>query len=273
MLIIDANGIKTGGTKPSVPPADGDFREQFLSRGPTNVPCSPTSGNAWSRSFLERVFPIPDDVYQLCADDYLYNLAPAFGELRTIAEPIGCYRIHGKNNYSGQSFSQTLHTELNNYDKQCSALRATLERNGISVDVDAWKKHSWFHRLDRAVADIIKTVPEQTSFVLIDGGAWNARGAFGRRQVLPFLEHEGEDWGPPLNSDIAIETFQSLQREGLDYFVIGWPDFWWFDEYASFFIHLAQTATCVLKNENVAIYKAASNAKAQSKPAISRANR
>ena len=67
----------------------------------------PTSGNAWSRAFLQCVYPIPEDVayYRRCADEYLYTLAPAFGRLRTIAEPQSCYRIHGQNIYSSADFS------------------------------------------------------------------------------------------------------------------------------------------------------------------------
>ena len=77
MWVIDSQGKRTGNKKPAQPPAEGDFREQLLQTGPSNLPCSPTSGNAWSRRFLEQVMPIPEHVeyYRTCADEYLYTLA------------------------------------------------------------------------------------------------------------------------------------------------------------------------------------------------------
>jgi glycosyltransferase involved in cell wall biosynthesis len=257
MWIVDADGNKTGGTKPPKPPAEGDFRGQLFAHGPSNLPCSPTSGNAWSRSFLERVLPMPEDAFRLCADDYLYTLAPAFGQARTIHQPQGCYRIHGQNNYSARSFRDKLQIELSNYDQLCNALSTTLKRNGMPIDLNAWKQHSWFHRLDRAVSNILNTVPDESSLVLVEGGTWDADGAFGRRTVRPFVEHKGEDWGPPPDSDAAIAQLESIRRSGSNYLVIAWPSFWWFDEYPTFFEHLEEAATCVLRNDDVVIFKLA----------------
>jgi glycosyltransferase involved in cell wall biosynthesis len=257
MWVIDAQGKRTGSKKPAQPPGDGDFREQLLRTGPSNLPCSPTSGNAWSRRFLEHVMPIPEHVeyYRTCADEYLYTLAPAFGRLRTIADPQSCYRIHGRNIYSGRSFREKLDLELSGYDQQCAALSATLERNGMSVDLNQWKRHSWFHRLSLAISDLVRTVPDKSEFVLVDGGTWDADEAFGRRNVRPFSECNGSDWGPPPNSDAAIAQLDSIGRSGIEYLVIAWPNFWWFDAYREFFDHLNGVATCVLKNDVVAIYK------------------
>src|SRR5262249_48951031 len=66
--VIDQSGVRTGETRPSLLPAEGDFRQQIIERGPSNVASSPTTGNAWSRSFLERVLPIPEDAayYRSC---------------------------------------------------------------------------------------------------------------------------------------------------------------------------------------------------------------
>jgi glycosyltransferase involved in cell wall biosynthesis len=61
-----------------------------------------TSGNAWSRRFLEQVLPlpvcppnrIPGAYYGLFFDAYLNMLAPCFGEVITLREPQGYYRVH-----------------------------------------------------------------------------------------------------------------------------------------------------------------------------------
>jgi len=260
MWIVDAAGNRSGGTKPPHPPAEGDFREQLLARGPSNVPYSPTSGNAWRRSFLERVCPIPEDVpyYRLCADEYLYTLVPAFGRIRTIAEPLGCYRIHGRNVYSGRSFRDKLDLELAGYDQQCRALKVTLARNDISIDVHQWKQHSWFHRLDRAVSEILCVVPEQASLVLVEGATWDAADAFGRRAVRPFLCRDGIDGGPPADCDAAITQLAATCEEGAEYLAIAWPSYWWFETYPKFFVHLGQVAECIHKDDDITIFKLAS---------------
>jgi hypothetical protein len=259
MWLIDSQGSRTGGTRPPNAPDEGDFREQLLERGPSNLPSSPTSGNAWARSFLQRILPIPEDVpyYRKCADEYLYTLAPAFGRLRTIGQPQGCYRLHGQNYYSGRSVLEQLKLELEGYDHQCSAVSAALLRNGVSVDVSRWKRYSWFHQLDRALSDILQHVPEDANLVLVEGGAWDAAGALASRNVRPFLARDGNDWGPPENCDTAIAELEKMSRDSIHYLAIGWPSFWWFTEYPRLFEHLERNASCVLQNEVVVIYRIA----------------
>jgi hypothetical protein len=130
-----------------------------------------------------------------------------------------------------------------------------LERHGIDVDLGEWKRHSWFHRLERAIADILHTIPDESSFVLVDGSAWDADEAFGRRIVRPFLEHQGADWGPPGDCDAAIAELASIRSAGFDFLAIGWPSFWWFDEYPMLFDHLDHVAARVVKNSDVVIYQ------------------
>jgi hypothetical protein len=198
---------------------------------------------------------IPENVFRLCADDYLYNLAPAFGQVHTIDQPQSCYRIHGKNNYSSKSFHERLDIELRAYDDQCCSLAEALSRNGISVDPAKWKQHSWFHRLERAIADIKRVLGSRDSFVLVEGNEWDAAGAFESCVVRPFIERDGLDWGPPADSECAIEQLEARRLEGEEYVVIGWPAFWWFEAYPTFAKHLERTASCLLRNDNVAIFR------------------
>jgi glycosyltransferase involved in cell wall biosynthesis len=254
MWIIDANGNRTGDKRPNVLLANLNLRERLLELGPSNVPSSPTSGNAWSRYFLDRIMPIPENEFRLCADDYLYNLAPAFGQVKTLAQPQSCYRIHGKNSYSSRSFHEKLAIELQGYEQQCSALANTLGRNGIFVDPAKWRRHSWFHRLEQAIADIKRIVGSHDSFVLVDGNEWDAADAFESRTVRPFIEKNGLDWGPPADCERAIEQLEGLRQLGGQYVVFGWPAFWWFDAYPDFAKHLKENTRCLLRNDFVAIF-------------------
>src|SRR4029078_9102978 len=77
MWIIDTQGNRNGSTMPPQPPLDGNLTDRLIEFGPTNLPASPTSGNAWRRDLLTRILPIPEGVsyFLLCADEYLYTLA------------------------------------------------------------------------------------------------------------------------------------------------------------------------------------------------------
>jgi glycosyltransferase involved in cell wall biosynthesis len=59
---------------------------------------SPTSGNAWSRDFLEEVFPLPTRDHGLhWIDKYLNKLAPFFGDVVSLTSPQCLYRRHADN--------------------------------------------------------------------------------------------------------------------------------------------------------------------------------
>jgi glycosyltransferase involved in cell wall biosynthesis len=60
-----------------------------------------TSGNAFARATLASVLPIPEDEFRICADGYLITAAPFYGAIAAIEEPLGAYRLHGDNLWSG----------------------------------------------------------------------------------------------------------------------------------------------------------------------------
>ncbi len=59
----------------------------------------PTSGNAFARAALTPIFPIPEVEWRLCSDTYLVSMSTAYGDVRNIDEPLGCYRVHGSNGW------------------------------------------------------------------------------------------------------------------------------------------------------------------------------
>jgi len=78
---IDAEGNRLN---TYVPPAghalpSGVLRSRILTQGVYRTP--PTSGNAFSRHFLEAVLPIPEEEWQLCPDAYLHAQCPFYGEI------------------------------------------------------------------------------------------------------------------------------------------------------------------------------------------------
>ncbi|MEO5358166.1 MAG: glycosyltransferase [Nitrospirae bacterium YQR-1] len=64
------------------------------------IPVVPTSGNTFRMDCLKKVLPVPD-YYRVCADSYLHTVMPLVaGKIIYIPEPLGGYRIHGKNCWS-----------------------------------------------------------------------------------------------------------------------------------------------------------------------------
>lgn len=59
-------------------------------------PTPPGSGNAWSRSFLEQIFPL-DDSCDNFTDSSCIAAAPWLGDVVTILRPLVLYRMHGGN--------------------------------------------------------------------------------------------------------------------------------------------------------------------------------
>lgn len=95
MRIIDEHGRPTGAVLPQfhVVPSPADIRRWV--RRSANYPTPPGSGNAYSRHFLQQIFPLSGG--DRAADSYCLAAAPYFGDVVTIAEPHVSYRVHGKN--------------------------------------------------------------------------------------------------------------------------------------------------------------------------------
>jgi glycosyltransferase involved in cell wall biosynthesis len=59
----------------------------------------PTSGNMFSRKFLDRIMPIPEEKYKICADTYLLYSNLEGQLIKRVRDPLAVYRLHGKNAY------------------------------------------------------------------------------------------------------------------------------------------------------------------------------
>ena len=78
--VIDASGRKTGSLMPPQMPPEGDFKSKIIQEGPFYdwQLTPPSSGNAYARSFIEKVFPMPEPSFRNGADVYFTVLAPVF---------------------------------------------------------------------------------------------------------------------------------------------------------------------------------------------------
>lgn len=100
LRVIDARGNPKEGLIPSArfTLPNGDLRASVLSRGTYVTPF--TSGNAYGRHMLEEIFPVPKEHYHVSGDVYLIPLAAFYGDILSIDEVLGFYRIHGENMWS-----------------------------------------------------------------------------------------------------------------------------------------------------------------------------
>ena len=233
LRLMDADGARLPGCKPGAALPTGDFRATVLETGPTSSLSSPTSGNAWRRTLLDRIVPVPEDVpyYRSCADEYLYTLAPVFGRVVAIDRPLGSYRLHANNVYSSRTAREKLAIEVDGHEQQCLALATTLARHGMHVDLEQWRRKSWFHRLRRAIDEIEAAVPTGARLVLADEDTWGAAGLFTDRNVVA-ANSLTEAGGPPANDAAAMQLVPHVID--FEYVVFGWPSFWWFDLYPKF---------------------------------------
>lgn len=84
--------------------ANGDLKLHYLNS--YSYVTIPTSGNAYAREVLERLFPLPNIELEgetgyrrkIPTDAYLKGLIPFEGDVVAIDQPLGDYRIHGANN-------------------------------------------------------------------------------------------------------------------------------------------------------------------------------
>jgi glycosyltransferase involved in cell wall biosynthesis len=247
LWIVDGDGRKTGRVSPSQIHPDGDLREEVVRNGPFGYISPPTSGNAFARRLLEKILPMPRGVY---VDDYPSMWALVLGTVKSLAEPHGCFRVHARNNYGSMPFDDKLRKDLRYVDLCCDELGRYFQERGIVVDTEIWKRNSWHHRISTWVQSIRVLVPQEETFILVDGG-WVTSGTVGGRRALPFLEHDGQFWGLPPDDETAIRELERMRQAGSSFMIFVWSSFWWLNYYAGLNRHLRSQFRCVLEDENL----------------------
>ncbi|MBI3934184.1 MAG: class I SAM-dependent methyltransferase [Acidobacteria bacterium] len=109
------------------------------------------------------------------------------------------------------------------------------------------------HRLRLTAQEIAALIPPQDAFVLVDQDWWGSEIAASGR-AIPFLEREGQYWGPPPDDDTAIRELDRLHRAGASFMVFSWSAFWWLDYYSGLHSHLRSKFRCVLTNDRLVVF-------------------
>lgn len=96
MRRIDREGRPTGSVFPEYGKVPTPMQIVRWMSKTSAYPTPPGSGNAYARSFLERMFPLDERTGRF-SDSPLLAAAPYFGDVVTINKPLVGYRIHGNN--------------------------------------------------------------------------------------------------------------------------------------------------------------------------------
>jgi glycosyltransferase involved in cell wall biosynthesis len=110
MLIVDANNKPAGSMYPNFTAkmtpnmAAAEFKRTGF------YECSPTSGNVYTRWFLEKIFPIPEKI-AAGFDCFVNMAAPHLGRIVSLTRPLVSYRIHGSNSWAVDGIARELDPE------------------------------------------------------------------------------------------------------------------------------------------------------------------
>jgi glycosyltransferase involved in cell wall biosynthesis len=104
------------------------------------------------------------------------------------------------------------------------------------------------------VADeIAETVSNGSRLILIDDA--QLAGRLPRNlPVWPFLERQGQYWGLPADSAIAIAELERLRERGAGFIAFLWTAFWWLDYYSDFAKHLSGRYRRAVGNERLLVF-------------------
>jgi Glycosyl transferase family 2 len=232
---MDEAGEVLGGLNPPVELPAGDLRDLVIERGPGAYPTPPSSGNAYSRSFLDQVMPVPD--LRVCADVYLYDLAPLYGPVARLDRPGGAIRFHDLSNFMARRYDDRLPHSVRVHEVTIPKMAERCRQIGREPDESGWRERSWPLRSRRALDEIDAVIPASSPFVLIDGGRVGVEPTPGR----PLLR-VAED---------GTSLADLLKHE---FVVVAWPSFSWLDSRPDLRSGIERSYRRILDNPRVRVY-------------------
>lgn len=85
-------------------------RAQALTTG--WYPWTTSSGNLYSRKYLQQIMPLDPKRVTRSPDSILNKLAPLYGDVRTLRQVLGAYRVHGRNSWASTTQNWTPETAV-----------------------------------------------------------------------------------------------------------------------------------------------------------------
>lgn len=174
------------------------------------------------------------------------------------------YGVSGRNPTPLQLTAQTsLDTLLASIDsppdleQHKAALRRTLASikehvRPLSVEEQESKRAAqadWESKRDELLRTVKGQIPTGATILVADDE--QIRPHLAAWQTVPFIEKDGQYWGPPATDDAAVQELVQQVERGTEWFVVAWPMFWLFENFPRFaaylngsFIQCSQSCAC-----------------------------
>lgn len=159
---IDQDGHSLGFTNPphDRPMHQGSAVRSLLEVGRYVTPVM--SGNAFARAALAPVMPIPTESFRVSADGYLVVSVAFHGDIVSIDDTLGSYRIHGSNAWAPTAVTAARLRAFSSHDAdRYAAIRTEAARTGY-WDGRAWPPRDHHHFRSRLSS--LRLDPDQHLF-------------------------------------------------------------------------------------------------------------
>jgi glycosyltransferase involved in cell wall biosynthesis len=203
----------TGFVMPRARLSEGNLLNRLLKTG--RYVSSPTSGNVYSRSFLEKIFPIPEPEWDH-GDAYMNNSAPFYGAVGAIHRPLGFYRVHGTSMSSAINRGAVDLKQLEKLMRHAFLEKALIENlaqdRGLEFSPRLLVCH-WMHLKLRLSVYRLKTRPGLHRMrVLLKSALTMAASVMRSDELTPFVKIQHIVWavGVAVLPDAAANKFIQL---------------------------------------------------------------
>jgi len=109
---------------------------------------------------------------------------------------------------------------------------------------------AWPH-VQAVTREIVKLVPPQEAFILVDEDRLDAVPLVAPRRCIPFLEKDGRYWGKPADDEAAIREVARLRLSGANFIIFVSSTFWWLEQYPGLRHYLYSNFLCALQDHRL----------------------
>ena len=139
--VVDGNSQLQGRIHPGVEPGIKNVLQAYFSENRTNF-FSATSGIVCRMRDLKKIFPLDEAQWKICADVAVTRPLPMFGNVCTLVDNLGYYRIHGSNSWMNTEYQSQ---RISNGMKEVEFTNLWLAKSGYPERLDFTKSKKYQH--------------------------------------------------------------------------------------------------------------------------------